>query len=181
MDDEQFYEFCAANRRIRIERSATGEIIIMPPAGAETSFRNSDLIAQLTGWAKKDGRGRVFDSNSEFFLPNGAARGPDAAWILASRLDQFSKAEKKKFLYLCPDFVIELTSPSDRLKSVKAKMDEWIANGVKLGWLIDADHFTVTVYRPGEVPREFTDLDNIQGQDPVADFRLDLTDIWRGL
>src|SRR4051812_37473369 len=108
MDDEQFYEFCAANRRIRIERSATGEIIIMPPAGAETSFRNSDLIAQLTAWAKKDGRGRVFDSNSEFFLPNGAARGPDAAWILASRLDQFSKAEKKKFLYLCPDFVIEL-------------------------------------------------------------------------
>src|SRR6266536_2115771 len=114
MDDDEFFAFCAENRHVRIEREANGEIIIMPPTGGETSYRNSDLAVQLGTWTKRDGRGRAFDSNSEFFLPNGAARGPDAAWILKSRLDQLTKEQKRRFMYLCPDFVVELTSPSDR-------------------------------------------------------------------
>ncbi len=133
MDDDEFFEFCAGKPKLRIERCASGEIIIKPPAGAETAYRNSDLTAQLTVWAKRDGRGRAFDSNTEYILPNGAALSPDASWVLKSRLDTFSKEQKKRFLPLCPDFVVELTSPTDRLNKVKAKMREWIENGAALG------------------------------------------------
>jgi Uma2 family endonuclease len=139
------------------------------------------LAGQLSAWSKRDGRGRAFDSNSEFFLPNGAARGPDAAWINKNRLAKLTKEEKKRFFHLCPDFVIELTSPSDRLSKVQAKMVEWIENGAALGWLIDADTQTVYVYRPGKEPERFVDIDFIEGEGPVKGFHLDLTDIWAGL
>ncbi|MBZ5726898.1 MAG: Uma2 family endonuclease [Acidobacteriia bacterium] len=181
MDDEEFFEFCARNRKLRIERDANGEIIIAPPAGAETGYRNSDIIAQLTTWSKQDGRGRVFHSNTEYFLPSGAARAPDASWIAKSRLEQFSKDEKRRFLPLCPEFVIELISPTDRLARAKAKMREWIENGAALGWLIDPDRQTVHVYRPGRGPEELADIDRISGEGPVDGFRLELADIWQGL
>lgn len=181
MDDDEFFEFCARNAQLRIERDARGEIIIRPPAGAETGYRNSDLTAQLTLWAKRDGRGRAFDSNTEYILPNGAALSPDASWVLQSRLDTFSKEQKKRFLPMCPDFVVELTSPTDRLSQVKAKMREWIENGAALGWLIDADRQTVYVYRPGQEPDQRASIDHIIGHAPVEGFRLELADIWRGL
>src|SRR3989442_4432459 len=114
MDDEEYFEFCARNRKLRIERDANGDIIIMPPAGGETGYRNSDLTAQLGTWSKRDGRGRAFASNTEFILPNGAALAPDASWVRNSRLEQFTKEQKKRFLPLCPDFVVELMSPTDR-------------------------------------------------------------------
>ena len=181
MDDDEFFEFCASKPKLRIERCASGEIIITPPAGAETAYRNSDLTAQLTVWAKRDGRGRAFDSNTEYILPNGAALSPDASWVLKSRLDTFSKEQKKRFLPLCPDFVVELTSPTDRLNKVKAKMREWIENGAALGWLLDADRRTVYIYRPGQEPDRLADIDHVAGEAPVEGFRLDLGDIWRGL
>ncbi|HJZ95116.1 MAG TPA: Uma2 family endonuclease [Candidatus Solibacter sp.] len=181
IDDEEFFEFCAENRKLRIEREPNGDITIMPPTGGETSYRNIDLASQLHNWAKRDGRGRAFDSNSEFFLPNGAARGPDAAWVDKGRLANLTKEQKRKFFYLCPDFVIELTSPSDRLNKVQAKMVEWIANGAALGWLIDADKRTVYIYRPGRDPERLVSVEHANGEGPVEGFRLDLTDIWLGL
>jgi Uma2 family endonuclease len=179
MDDDEFFEFCAKNPKLRIERDANGKIIIMPPAGYETDFRNVEIVRQLGNWAVKDGRGFASGDNTEFFLANGAARGPDAAWIDASRLEQFSKREKRRFLHLCPDFVVELVSPSDRLNKVKAKMREWMDNGVVLGWLINPDRRTIYISRPGTEPEQLVDVDHIDGGGPVAGFRLELSRVWQ--
>jgi len=178
MTDEQFYEFCQRNADFRIERTANGEIVIMPPTGGETGYRNSDLTAQLRNWAKKDGRGGSFDSNTEFILPSGAARSPDASWVERSRLARLSKQQKRQFLPLCPDFVVELTSPTDRLPQVQAKMHEWMENGAQLGWLLDADNRTAYIYRPGCEPEKVAGPERLAGEGPVAGFVLELADIW---
>src|SRR5712692_9557951 len=122
MDNDEYFEFCARNAELRIERAASGEIIIMPAAGFETGYRNNEVCRQLGNWAKADGRGIALDSNTEYVLPSGAAFSPDASWVLKSRLASFSKEQKKRFLPLCPEFVVELTSPTDRLTNLKAKM-----------------------------------------------------------
>jgi Uma2 family endonuclease len=181
MSDECYWELCASNPDLRFEREPNGEIVILPPTGLETGYRNSDLTAQLVVWAKRDGRGVALDSNAEYFLPNGAARSPDASWVLKNRLAAFTKEEKGKFLHLCPDFVVELMSPSDRLSRQKAKMQEWIENGAQLGWLIHAAKRTVYVYRPGMPPEELVNLQSIAGEGPVAGFVLELGTIWEGL
>jgi Uma2 family endonuclease len=181
MDDDEFYDFCVENPDLRIEREASGDIIIMPPSGGETSWRNSHLTYQLTAWSIRDGRGQPFDSNSEFILPNRAARGPDGAWVLKSRLATLSKKQKERFIPLCPDFVVELMSPSDRLNQAKAKMCEWIENGAALGWLIDAKRRTVHIYRPGREPEQIVNADHVDGERPVEGFRLELGVIWREL
>jgi Uma2 family endonuclease len=181
MDDEEFFEFCARNPKLRIERDASGEIIIMPPAGFETGYRNNELSRQLGNWARQDGRGIALDSNTEYVLPNGAALSPDASWVLKSRLTDFTKEQKKRFLPLCPDFVVELTSPTDRLSRVKVKMHEWIDNGVRLGWLIDADRRTIHIYRPGCAVEEIADVDELKAEAPVDGFRVELKDIWEGV
>jgi len=181
MNDDEFAAFCAQNGDLQIEREANGDLIIMPPSGAETGFRNSDLTAQLSVWAKRDGRGRVFDSNTEYILPDGAALSPDASWVRIERLDEFSKEQKKRFLPLCPDFVVELTSPTDRLPRLKTKMEQWMSNGARLGWLIDADPRTMYIYRPGQQTEELKEIDYVLGEGPVEGFRLELTEIWRGL
>jgi Uma2 family endonuclease len=181
MDEEEYFEFCAQNPELRIERDGHGEITITPPAGAETGFRNSDLTAQLGMWSKRDGRGRAFDSNPEYILPDGAALSPDASWVQSSRLEQFTKEQKRRFLQLCPDFVVELISPTDRLPKAQAKMRQWIDNGATLGWLIDADRRTVYVYRPGREPEELVNIDHLPGEGIVEGFRLELGEIWRGL
>ena len=181
MDDDAYFEFCAKNRELRIEREATGEITIMPPVGAESGNRNYDLNGQLYVWATRDGRGEGFDSSTEFFLPGGAAYAPDASWVLKSRLTGFTRGEKKRFLHLCPDFVVELMSPSDRLSKAQAKMVQWIANGVALGWLIDPDRRVVYIYRPGREPECLAGVDHVDGEGPVSGFRLELKKIWQGL
>ncbi|MGA7240045.1 MAG: Uma2 family endonuclease [Bryobacteraceae bacterium] len=181
LNDDEFFDFCVKNADLRIERLANGEIVIMPPAGLETGYQNSEISAQLRNWAKADGRGVAFDSNTEFILSSGAAFAPDASWILKSRLAKFTKEEKKRFGRICPDFVIELRSPSDRLPSLKAKMEEWILNGAQLGWLIDADRRTVFVYRPAKPVEEMRDADAVAGEGPVEGFRLDLLPVWQGL
>ena len=181
MDDDEYFEFCAQNRKVRIEREATGEIVIMPPAGFESGYRNNEIGRQLANWAKKDGRGVALGSNTEYFLPNGAAFAPDASWVSKQRLADFTKDQKKKFLHLCPEFVIELMSPSDRLSKAMAKMVQWVENGAALGWLIDADRRIAYIYRPGQEPEEMAEPDYLLGEGPVSGFRLELADVWRGL
>lgn len=148
MTDDQFFEFCQLNRELRIERTSQGDLIIMTPAGGGTSWRNSNIVIALGIWAKKDSTGVVFDSSGGFNLPNGATRSPDAAWVKRARLAQLTTEEKEKFLPLCPDFAIELRSPSDRLRDIQDKMGEYIANGLHLGWLIDPPNRQVFVYTP---------------------------------
>ncbi len=181
VSDDEFWEFCAANPDSHVEREPNGDIVIMPPAGGETGHRNMEISYQLTRWSHTDGRGAAFDSSTNFILPNGAARSPDAAWIMRNRLARLTKQQKQRFLPLCPDFIVELRSPSDRLPRLKAKMEEWIENGAQLGWLIDADHRTIHVYRPGASPEELVNVDSIAGEGPVAGFVLELVKIWEGL
>jgi Uma2 family endonuclease len=124
LSDQEFFDFCEANPDLKIERTTEGEIVITPPAGWETSNRNLDLLEQLQAWTKRDGRGKAFDSNTLFMLPSGAGRSPDAAWIARSRLARLAKEQKRKFGALCPDFIVELRSPSDRLSTLQdARVD----------------------------------------------------------
>lgn len=137
MDDDRFFEFCARNSDYRIERTAEGKGVIMPGTGGKTGYRNSGLNAQLWNWnhrARK--RGGVFDSSTLFRLPNGAMRSPDAAWISRERMALIPEEQREKWVPLCPEFLVELSSPADRLAQVKLKMDEWMANGCELGWLL---------------------------------------------
>jgi Uma2 family endonuclease len=126
----------------------------MPPAGFETGYRSNDLSRQLGNWAIADGRGVAFDSSTEYLPANTATRSPDASWILKSRFASLTKQQKKRFVHLCPDFVVEIGSPSDRPPELKAKMEEWIENGAQLAWLIDADLRVVCIYRPGRPAEE---------------------------
>lgn len=178
MNDEQFYEFCRQNRDWRIERTAEGELIIMPPAGGETGNQNALLTTFFTFWALQEGTGIAFDSSTGFLLPNRATRSPDVAWVKKSRLRALTPEQKKKFLPLCPDFVIELRSPSDTLKTVQEKMQEYLDNGAQLGWLIDPSERRVYVYRP-EIAVECLDNPaNISGDPELPGFVLDLTRLW---
>lgn len=177
MSEEEFYEFCSLNDAYRIERTAAGDILIMPPAGGETGNRNIDLCSQLERWARKDGRGVAFDSSTAFVLPNGATRSPDAAWVLRSRLAALTREQKKRFLPLCPDFLVELTSPSDRLSKVQGKMLEWMANRVALGWILDAENRQAHIYRHDGVQVLDTPR-SLAGEEPVDGFILDLSRFW---
>jgi Uma2 family endonuclease len=178
MTDDEFFDFCQVNDNLRIERTAEGEIEIQAMVGSETSDRNGELTMQLRAWAKRDGRGKAYDATGGFFLPNGAARGPDGSWILRSRLAGFTNREKRKFLRTCPDFVIELTSPSDRLPRVKEKMREYMENGAQLGWLLDPDTRTAYIYRPGREPEKLVAPERLHGESPVDGFVLDMAEIW---
>lgn len=181
MTDDEYYHFCTINPDLRIERTVEGDILIMPPAGLESGFRNNELAAQLRDWARKDGRGRAFDSNTGYILPSGAAYAPDASWVLRSRITTLTKEQRRKFAPLCPDFVVELMSPSDRLPQAKAKMREWIDNGAQLAWLLDPDHRTAYIYLPGRDPGQLIDPERLIGEGPVAGFVLELADIWADL
>jgi Uma2 family endonuclease len=182
MGDDAFYEFCVANPDMRIERTAQGEIVIVPPAGGESDAQSSEVIMQLGTWATRQGRGRFFGMTVMFLLPTGAAFSPDAAWVSNDRLAKLSKEQRRKFLPISPDFVVEVMSPSDRLPLAKAKMQEWLRAGVELGWLIHGDTKTIYIFRAGEEkPEPRIGVPSIAGEGPVAGFDLDLTRIWAGL
>jgi Uma2 family endonuclease len=181
VSDDDYFAFCEANPELRLERTAEGAILIVPPAGLESSHRNNKVSRQLDVWASRDKRGKAFDSSAEFFLPNGAARSPDASWISNARLQTLPKSEKRKFPHLCPEFVVEVMSPSDRLKAAQAKMQEWVDNGVELGWLIDGDARTVYIYRAGKTVEKRSKISKLAGDGPVAGFVLKLDEIWAGL
>lgn len=178
LTDDQLYEFCQINRELRIERTAEGDLIIMPPTGGETGKRNSDLIVAIGVWAKQDRSGIVFDSSSGFILPNSATRSPDAAWVRRSRLVTLTPEQKKKFVPLCPDFVIELRSPTDSLSVLQAKMQEYLDNGAQLGWLIDPEQMRVYVYRPDGQVECLENPMEISGEPVLPGFRLNLREIW---
>lgn len=179
MTDDEYFEFCAANPEVRFERTARGEIIIVPPAGFASDNQNAKVVVQLGVWAEKNGKGEVSGPSTEFFLPTGAALSPDAAWTPNTRLAKLSESERRKFLHLSPDFVIEVLSPSDSLRAAKEKMVEWISGGVKLAWLIHADQKTVYVYRARrKEPEKLTGITRIAGEGPVAGFELNLTKVW---
>jgi Uma2 family endonuclease len=179
LSDDEFFALCQINRDLRFERTTEGDIIIMAPAGAETGTRNADITAQLRNWAKRNGEGVAFDSSTGFKLPNRADRSPDGAWLLRSRLATLSREEKQKFLPLCPDFVIELLSPTDRLDTTKAKMDEYIENGSRLGWLIDPESRHVHVYRPNSPVVILENVSEISAGPELPGFVLDLKEIWQ--
>ena len=182
MNDDAYYKFCTANPGLRIERSPQGEIIIVPPAGGESDYRSTEAVIQLGSWAKKEGRGKAFGSSVEFILPSGAAYSPDAAWLSNERLSKLTKQQRRRFLPVCPEFVIEVVSPSDRLKAAKDKMLAWMAEGVELAWLIDGDNETVYIYRAGsQKPEKRTGIATLSGEGPVDGFVLDLRAIWAGL
>lgn len=166
MDEEQFFEFCQLNREWRIERSAEGDLEIMPPTGGETGNRNFELTTDVGVWARHDSSGVGFDSSTGFVLPNGAIRSPDASWVKRERLANFTVEQKQRFLPLCPDFLIELRSPSDPLVPIEAKMLEYMENGARLGWLIDPVEKKVYVYKPGEPVEVLNKPDRLSG-DPV--------------
>ncbi len=178
MTDDEFFEFCQLNPDLRIERTAEGEIIMMSPAGGETANRNAALTAFLFMWARQNGEGVAFDSSGGFILPGGATLAPDAAWVRRFRLQKLTSDQKQKFLPLCPDFVIELRSPSDRLKDVQAKMKEYRENGARLGWLIDPIERQVFIYRPGQEVVHVQNPTQIAGDPELPGFTLELAEIW---
>ncbi|HHP7230301.1 MAG TPA: Uma2 family endonuclease [Xenococcaceae cyanobacterium] len=178
MNREQFYAFCQANRDLRIEQTATGDVIIMPPTFSDTGNRNFNLAVQLGIWAEKDGTGLGFDSSAGFTLPNGATRSPDAAWIKAQRWNALTEDEKASFAPIAPDFIIELRSASDSLNELKAKMQEYIDNGVLLGWLIDRQNLAVYIYRRDQEPQILKNPDRVNAEPELPGFSLTMSKIW---
>ena len=178
LTDEQFFQLCQHHRDYRFERTESGEIIIMPPTGGETGTRNSDFNYQLQSWNRQIKLGVVFDSSTGFKLPNGANRSPDLSWIPQHRWDALTAEQRQKFLPLCPDFVLELRSPSDSLKTLQNKMVEYIENGAKLGWLIDPKNRRVEIYRPGQDVEILDAPKTLSGEDILPGFILDLATIW---
>ena len=178
MSDEELVRFCAANDFLRVERDANGEILVMTPAGNNTGRKNAYLIQVLGAWSDADGRGYAFDSNTGFTLPDGSMRSPDAAWIQAVRWDALSALDKERFSPICPDFIVELRSPSDNLAELQAKMEQWIANGAQAAWLIDPERQVVAVYRPGDEPEIHHHPTSVQGHGVIAGFELVMTRIW---
>jgi Uma2 family endonuclease len=178
MTQAQFYEFCQANQELRIERTAQGEVIIMPPAFSDTGNRNFNIAAQLGVWTEQNGTGIGFDSSAGFTLPNGATRSPDASWIKLERWNALTAAEQASFAPICPDFAIELRSASDTLISLQTKMQEYIDNGASLGWLIDRKNRQVYIYRPDRSPEVLEQPEFVTGDPELPGFVLKMAKIW---
>ena len=175
---EQFVQLAWVNQNLQLERTATGELIVMPPTGSDTGNKNADILGQLWLWNRQTQLGQIFDSSSGFHLPNGADRSPDVSWISQDRWDTLTPEEKSGFAPLCPDFVLELRSKHDSLESLQQKMQEYQENGAKLGWLIDRTRKKVEIYRPKKSV-EVQDFPNsLSGEDILPGFTLDLSEIW---
>lgn len=175
---EQFAVLAASNRELQLERTAKGELIVNPPTGWETGKRNFALIGQLYHWHEGYQQGEAFDSSAGFTLPNGAIRSPDVCWVSRERWDALTDEERGTFPQVCPDFVVELRSPSDRLQSVQAKMGEYLENGARLGWLIDPQNRVVEVYRVGLAVEVLANPVELSGEGVLPGFVLDLRRVW---
>lgn len=178
LTDDQFFEFCQINRDLRIERTADGELLIMSPTGSETGGSNFELSGQLFNWTKRDGTGRGFDSSTGFTLPNKATVSPDISWIKLDRWNALSKEQRTKFAPIVPDFVVELRSASDTLKDLQEKMQQYMDNGVRLGWLIDRKQRRVYIYRPGVSVEQLDNPETVSGDPELPGFVLQMGDIW---
>jgi Uma2 family endonuclease len=175
---KQFESLCRDNPDLRLELTATGELIVMPPTGSKTGVRNSALISMIDQWATKDGTGLSFDSSSGFTLPNGAIRSPDVAWVRLERWESISKRDQEGFAPLCPDFVIELRSPADRSAEIEEKMEEYILSGARLGFLIDPFEKRVSIHRPGQPVRNLENPEQIYGDPELAGLIIDTNRLW---
>lgn len=178
LNPEQFYQLCQENPDLKLERSSQGELIVMPPTGGETGKRNLTTSAQLWLWNEQTQLGETFDSSTGFTLPNKADRAPDASWVEKSRWEALTPEEREKFIPLCPDFVIELLSPSDNLKKTQEKMQEYIENGCRLGWLINRKKREIEIYRPNREVEILIAPQTISGENVLPGFVLNLQKIW---
>jgi Uma2 family endonuclease len=175
--DDEFYQLCRDNPELRIEMTAQGELVVMPPTGSETGRRNSTLTQQLANWRDVDGTGVCFDSSTLFVLPNGARRSPDACWIRRERWQALTREQREKFAPICPDFVVELRSQTDRFSDLEKKMIEYIENGARLGWLLDPIQKLAVIYRPDKEPQRLEAPDTLSAEPELPGFVLNLLDI----
>jgi Uma2 family endonuclease len=175
---EQLVELAIAKRDLQLERTATGELIVMPPTGSDTGNRNLDIEGQLWLWNRQTKLGKAFNSSTGFHLPNGAARSPDAAWVRQERWDALTPEQRKGFAPLCPDFVLELRSESDNMEPLRAKMREYIENKARLGWLIDRKNKKVEIYTQSQEVEVRDNPTTLSGEDVLPGFVLDLTEVW---
>ncbi|HWS86437.1 MAG TPA: Uma2 family endonuclease [Pyrinomonadaceae bacterium] len=178
LTDEQFFQLCQDNRDLRFEMTARGELIIMAPTGSEMGRRNARINQRLLNWADADSTGVVFDSSAGFRLPNGARVSPDASWVSRERYEAVPPEEREKFAPVCPDFVVELRSPSDNLQELQGRMAEYVENGAQLGWLLDPSNRRVYVYRPGREVEILEGPETVSGDPVLPGFVLSLQEIW---
>ncbi len=178
LTEKQFEALCRNNPDLKFELSAKGELIIVPPTSLESGWKNSDLTTDVTLWSRKDKTGVVFDSSTMFTLPNGAKRSPDVSWMSKEKWESVSKAERRKFSRVVPEFVIELLSPTDLLAETREKMVEYIENGVKLGWLIDSENKQVHIYRANGETEVLDNPKTVSGEDVLVGFELNVQEIF---
>jgi Uma2 family endonuclease len=179
MSEQEFFDFCQRqDDDVRLELTGEGDLLIMSPTGGKTGERNSILNARLTLWALSDKTGHTFDSSTIFSLPNGAKRSPDFAWVGNERWNALTEAQQERFPPLCPDFVVELRSRTDSLKTLRRKMEEYVSNGARLGWLIDPSERKVYVYRPQAEVEELSDPQTVSGEPVLSGLSLELKEIW---
>ena len=178
LTEDQFFEFCQINSELRFERTAEGELLIMPPEGGATGARSARITTRLGVWSEKDGTGIYFGSSTGFRLEDTSMRAPDAAWMLRSRWEQIGEAQQEKFIPACPDFVLELRSPNDTLRDQQDKMERYMRNGARLGWLIDPKPRHVYVYRLGAPVERLENPETVSGDPVLPGFSLDLREIW---
>ncbi|MEM7794520.1 MAG: Uma2 family endonuclease [Cyanobacteria bacterium P01_C01_bin.118] len=176
--DQQFYQLCRQNPDLKFERTAEGNLVIMSPTGGETGNRNGRLTQQLFNWSDNNELGIVFDSSTGFKLPNGADRSPDAAWVALERWQALTPEQQEQFVPLCPDFVVELMSPSDALSKAQEKMTEYLDNGLRLGWLINRKGRFVEIYRPNQPVERLENPTSLSGETVLLGFNLKLSYIW---
>jgi Uma2 family endonuclease len=178
LSDEQFWLLCQDNRELRLERNSQGDLEIMPPTGGVSGHINAKLTQRLANWAEADGTGIFFDSSSGFKLPDGSERSPDAAWIPLEKWENLTPEQREKFLPLCPDFVVELRSVSDNLAALRRKMEQYLANGTRLGWLLNRLERQVEIYRPQQAVEILDNPRSLSGEEVLKGFILDLDSLW---
>ncbi len=178
LSHEQFLQLCQTNPDLKLERTAQGELVVMPPTGGETGRINFDMNLQLGLWNRKYKLGQCFDSSTGFILPNGATRSPDMSWVEQSRWEALRPEQREKYLPLCPDFVVELMSPSDVVYQTRAKLQEYMDNCCRLGWLINRGDRQVEIYRQGQAVETLEAPNTLSGEDILTDFELELAEFW---
>jgi len=178
LSDDEFIAFSRAHKPYRFEKDAAGEIIVMTPVGQQGEERELDLAAELRAWARADGRGRVNGANAAWNLPDGSTKSPDASWTSNEQLQRFTAEEREHFLPICPEFIAEMRSKSDSIVVLQEKMGLWMANGAQLGWLIDPYTATAYIYRPGQQLETLLRPGVLEGEGPVAGFRLEMGRFW---
>lgn len=178
LSDDDFFEFCQANRDWRFERTKKGEVMIMPPTGGDTGGRNFELAVSFGVWSRADATGKSFDSSTGFKLPDGADRSPDLAWVKLERWQALTDEQRRKFPPLCPDFVVEIRSATDSLAKLKEKVREYMDNGAQLGWLIDPLERKVYIYRPQTAVECLDDPERVSGEPLLSGFTLEMHEVW---